>query len=361
MDVLDRQPLPAIASPEASPQALRQLGLNLNHWYVVAQSQEVGAKPQSVTLWQQPLVIYRDGQGQIHAMEDRCPHRQVKLSEGKVQGDHLVCAYHGWAFDPQGHCTQVPYLEARQKLPSCRLRTYPVREQDGFIWVFPGDRPVETLPPPLGVPEWEHLNFIGSVATIDVACHYSFLIENLMDMYHGHLHGAAQVWANPVLTDLQVDGAQVHAHYDAESYYRIDQIWSAIQLVVPTLRQLHPAPLDVYYRYPHWVASLGKEFTLYCLFCPISPSRTRAYLLHFTSLQNFPKLHKTPLVVRRFCKSLFTNSASFVLRRLVREDVLMLEQEQQAFSRDPNYRGPELNRTLTAVQQLIRQQASGAL
>lgn len=361
MDVLDRQPLPAITSPKASPQVLRQLGPNLNHWYVVALSQELGPTPRAVTLWQQPLVLYRDGQGQVHALEDRCPHRQVKLSEGQVRENQLVCAYHGWAFDPQGHCAQVPYLDARQKLPTCRLRTYPVREQDGFIWVFPGEQPMERSSLPLGVPEWEHLNFIGSVTTIDVQCHYSFLIENLMDMYHGHLHGAAQVWANPVLTDLQVDGEQVHAHYDAESYYRIDQIWSAIQLVVPALRQLHPAPLDVYYRYPHWVATLGDEFKLYCLFCPVSPTHTRAYLLHFTSLENFPKLHKTPLAVRRFCKSLFTNSASFVLRRLVREDVLMLEQEQQAFSRDPNYRGPELNRTLTAVQQLICHQGSGAL
>jgi hypothetical protein len=80
--------------------------------------------------------------------------------------------------------------------------------------------------------------------------------------------------------------------------------------------------------------------------------------LHFTSLGRFPKLHKTPIAIRRFFKRAFNNSASFVLRRLVREDVLMLEQEQQAYAAHPTYRGPELNRTLTAVQQLIRRQGA---
>ncbi|HIK45878.1 MAG TPA: aromatic ring-hydroxylating dioxygenase subunit alpha [Leptolyngbyaceae cyanobacterium M65_K2018_010] len=363
MDLIDLQALTAVAedngqAEESQAKSLRGLGINPNHWYVVAQSQELGAKPLGVTLWHQPIVLYRDRQGQVVAVEDRCPHRQVKLSEGTVEGDHLVCAYHGWQFAPDGRCAHIPYLEPQQKLPTCRLRRYPVKEQDGFIWLFPGEVALAEVRPLLGVPEWDHLNFIGSSAVIDVQAHYSFLIENLMDMYHGHLHGAAQVWANPVLSNLHGDDQRVHAHYDAESYYRIDKLWSATQLLIPALRQLHPEPLDVYYHYPHWVATLGKDFKLYCLFGPVDETRTRAYLLHFTSLQQFPKLHQTPLPVRRFFKKSFTNSASFVLRRLIREDVLMLEQEQQAFVAHPSYRGPELNRTLMAVQKLIRQQAT---
>ncbi|MGB3200873.1 MAG: aromatic ring-hydroxylating dioxygenase subunit alpha [Nodosilinea sp.] len=343
-------------SPEPK-RPLRRLGLNLNHWYVVAQSAELSTEPLAVTLWHQPIVLYRDRAGTPIAVEDRCPHRQVKLSEGAVAGDNLVCAYHGWQFGPDGTCAHVPYLEPQQKRPTCTLRQYPVQERDGFVWIFPGAAALAEQVAPLGVPEWDHLNFIGSVATIDVQAHYSFLIENLMDMYHGHLHGGAQVWANPVLAGLEADDTHVHAHYEAESYYRIDKIWSATQLIIPSLRKLHPEPLDVYYHYPHWRSTLGDDFVIYCLFCPLSETHTRAYLLHFTSLEGFPKLHKTPLAVRRFVKRAFTNSASFVLRRLVREDVLMLEQEQQAFETYPTYRGPELNRALTAVQQLIRQQA----
>ena len=366
MDVIDLQPVTAVIGehnqteqPLAKGKPLRQLGINLNHWYAVAQSGELSTEPLAVTLWHQPIVLYRDRAGRPIAVEDRCPHRQVKLSEGTVAGDNITCAYHGWQFAPDGTCAHVPYLEPQQKLPTCALRRYPIKEQDGFIWLFPGEAALAVQVAPLGVPEWEHLNFIGSLTTIDVQAHYSFLIENLMDMYHGHLHGGAQVWANPVLAGLEADQSRVHAHYDAESYYRIDKIWSASQLLFPALRQLHPEPLDVYYYYPHWMSTLGDDFKIYCLFCPVSETHTRAYLLHFTSLGRFPRLHKTPLAVRQFVKRTFTNSASFVLRRLVREDVLMLEQEQQAFEKNPTYRGPELNRALTAVQQLIRQQAGG--
>jgi len=359
MDLLD------VTSPPVQSQgqgmlpgaALRRCGINPNYWYVVAQSQALKDHPLAVTLWHQPIVLYRDSHGAVQALEDRCPHRQVMLSAGHVEGDQVICAYHGWAFAADGRCTHVPYLEPQQKLPTCTLRHYPVKEQDGFIWLFPGATELAEQTPLLGVSEMKHLNYIGSTAVIDVQAHFSFLIENLMDMYHGHLHGSAQVWANPVLSSLAVARDRVHAHYDAESYYRVDKIWSVSQLFIPALRQLHPEPLDVHYIYPHWKATLGQDFKLYCLFCPVDETHTRAYLLHFTSLNRFSKLHKSPLPVRRALKQIFTNSASHVLKRLIREDVLMLEQEQRAFERHPDYRGPKLNRALTSVQRLIREQA----
>ena len=361
MDLLNAtiQNPPQDASPTraTSPNALRWCGINPNFWYVVAQSTELTDKPLAVTLWHQSIVLFRDSEGAVKALEDRCPHRQVKLSEGHVDGDNLICAYHGWHFAADGSCTHVPYLEPQQKLPTCTLRQYPVIEQDGFIWLFPGDASLAEEKPLLGVPEWEHLNYIGSAAVIDVNAHFSFLIENLMDMYHGHLHGEAQVWANPVLSSLEMTPDRIHAHYDAESYYRVDKIWSVSQLFIPALRKLHPEPLDVHYFYPHWMATLGDDFKLYCLFCPVDETRTRAYLLHFTSLNRFTNLHKSPLPVRRAMKRMFTNSASHVLRRLIREDVLMLEQEQAAFESNPDYKGPELNRALISVQQVIREQA----
>ncbi|NJO19931.1 MAG: aromatic ring-hydroxylating dioxygenase subunit alpha, partial [Spirulinaceae cyanobacterium RM2_2_10] len=175
-------------STAIAPQAVRTSGIDPNHWYVVARSPEVGDRPLGVTLWKQGIVLYRDQQGCIQALEDRCPHRQVKLSAGQVVGDAIECAYHGWQFDAAGQCSAVPYLAANQKLPNCRLRRYPVRELDGFIWLFPGEPELANQVEPLGLPEWEHLNYIASVAVIECAGHFSFLIENLMDMYHGHLH-----------------------------------------------------------------------------------------------------------------------------------------------------------------------------
>jgi renierapurpurin 18,18'-hydroxylase len=342
------------------PQDVRRLGINLNHWYVVAQSQEIQNAPVGVTLWRQAIVLFRDQTGQVQALEDRCPHRQVKLSHGKIVNDRLECAYHGWQFDTTGACVAVPSLTERQKLPGCRLRQYPVIEQDGFIWLFPGDAELAAQHQPLAIPEWDHLNFIGSVAVLECEAHYSFLIENLMDMYHGHLHQEYQAWADPVLQDLQQTAERVDAHYQAQSYYKIEHIWSIAQLFFRKLRQLHPEPLNVSYVYPHWVANLGDDFQLYCLLCPIHETATKAYLLHFTSLNAFPKLHKLPVRFRRFVKDSLFNSARGILENLIVQDVKMMEDEQQAYLNNPDQRTFELNRTIGTVQQLMRHQAAQA-
>jgi phenylpropionate dioxygenase-like ring-hydroxylating dioxygenase large terminal subunit len=343
-------------------QDVRSLGLNPNHWYVVARSAEVTDQPVGVTLWGEAIVLYRDAAGHIQALEDRCPHRQVKLSEGEVVHGELECIYHGWRFDAAGDCTHVPYLAENQKLPNCQLKTYPVQDLDGFVWLFPGDRDrlANEHIQPMCLPEWDHINYIASVTLIDVESHYSFLIENLMDMYHGRLHDDLQAWANPVLANLEATDQRVDVLYNAQSYYRIDKIWSVSQLFIPALRQLHPEELRVSYVYPHWVSTLGQDFKICCLFCPVSPTHTRAYLIHFTSLQRFHRLHKLPMAFRRFVKNRLFNAAQGLLAGLVDQDVLMLEQEQAAYLKNPDYKGPELNRALGSVQKLIHQQAHQA-
>jgi hypothetical protein len=187
------------------------------------------------------------------------------------------------------------------------------------------------------------------------------LIENLMDMYHGHLHQDYQAWADPVLEDLQENCDRVDAHYQAQSYYKIDKIWSISQLFLPRLRRLHPEPLNVSYVYPHWSSQLGDDFRIYCLLCPISLTQTRAYLIHFTSLNAFHRLHKLPVPFRRFVKNSLFGSARKLLEGLVEQDVLMIEEEQQAYRQDPQRRGYELNRAIVSVQRLMHHQARFAL
>jgi len=269
----------------------------------------------------------------------------------------IECAYHGWRFNAIGECAEVDYLAANQKLPNCKIRSFPVKEKSGFIWIFPGDETKAEQIDLLSLPEWEHLNYIATVAVIECQAHYSFLIENLMDMYHGHLHEDLQAWANPVLDTLAEDEHKVTALYQAESYYKIDKIWSVSQLFFKSLRQLHPEPLEVSYVYPHWVSTLGNDFKIYCLVCPVSETATRAYLIHFTSLNAFWRLHKLPVWFRRFIKDSLFGAAQKLLDGLVRQDVLMIEEEQQAFLQNSEIKSYELNRALVSVQRLIRSQA----
>ncbi len=345
-------------SAEHMSQPLRRLGINRQQWYVLARAAEVGTTPIARTLWNEPIVLWRDAAGAVHALEDRCPHRQVLLSHGHIEADRLVCAYHGWAFDADGACAGVPYLNERQKLPQCQIRRYACQEADGFIWVFGGEATEATLIPRLEVPEWDHLNYIATVSVIDAEAHFSFLIENLMDMYHGHLHDDLQAWAKPVLETIETSDSRIDAHYAAQSYYRIDKIWSISQLFFPKLRRLRPAPLNVSYAYPHWVSNLGEDFKIYCLFCPVSETHTCAYLVHFTSLEAFTNLHKLPVTFRRWLKNSLFGSAQAMLDGLVRQDVVMIEEEQQSYLEHPERRNLELNPAVTKVQMLIRQQAN---
>ncbi|KGF72356.1 3-chlorobenzoate-3,4-dioxygenase [Neosynechococcus sphagnicola sy1] len=345
-------------SQVTSSHNIRRQGINLNHWYVLARSFEVQAQPLGLTLWHQPIVLFRDTQGHIHALEDCCPHRLVRMSHGIVAGDQLECAYHGWRFDATGRCSWVPHLAEHQKLPTCRLRRYPVREQDGFIWVFPGEPALAEQCSPLGMPEWEDLNYIATVSSIDCPGHFSYLIENLMDMHHGHLHQEFQAWAEATLESLEESSTRVDAHYQAQSYYRIDRMWSVAQLFIPALRQLHPEPLDVSYVYPHWMATLGQDFKIYCLFCPVHETQTRGYLIHFTSLNRFPELLYLPKWFRRFLKNRLFGAAQHLLDGLVKQDVQMIRDEQQAYLQHPERRIYELNRALVSVQRLIRTQVN---
>ncbi len=335
---------------------IRVAGINLNYWYVVARSDGLKSQPLGVKLWNHDIVLFRDQQGRVQALEDRCPHRQVKLSHGQVVENSLECVYHGWQFQGDGSCVKVPYLATNQKLPSCQLRCYPVQDLNGFIWVFPGDINRASSISPLPMPEWNHLNYIATVSRIDCQAHYSFLIENLMDMYHGHLHQDLQAWADAKLERIEERDAQVDAIYQAKSYYRIDKIWSISQLFFPAFRQLHPETLTVQYIYPHWQSSLGKDFKIYCLFCPISLTETQAYLIHFTSLHAFWRLHKLPVSFRKFIKNRLFGSAQTLLDGLVQEDVEMIEEEQQAHSQNVHRKNYEFNPVIQGVQRLINRQ-----
>jgi hypothetical protein len=181
-----------------------------------------------------------------------------------------------------------------------------------------------------------------------------------MDMYHGRLHAQYQVWTAEALREVEQTDDQVTARYDATTYYRLRNLGSVLQLFVPWLRRLHAAPLTVTYDYPNWRATLGDDFKIFCLICPVNERLTEAYLIHYTSLAKFAALQKAPFAIRRLIKRALNNVARRLLKNLVRQDVVMIEEEQAAFDEDPQRQPFEVNRTIRRVQQLIRRQAGGA-
>lgn len=105
-------------------------------WLVACMSSELGEKPVARVLQDIPIVLFRDGDGRAHALLDRCPHRNVPLSLGRVVGGNLQCAYHGWEFSGAGECMRVPSLVGPAANKSRRAPTFHTREQDGLVWVY---------------------------------------------------------------------------------------------------------------------------------------------------------------------------------------------------------------------------------
>ena len=176
--------------PANSPNSfdLRQVGAHPDYWYPVAWSAELKAgKALGRRFAEAPIVIYRGRSGQVFALEDRCAHRQVPLHLGVVSGDDLKCHYHGWTYNCAGKCVGVPYLGGPERLPN-GVKSYPAREVDGLIFVFPGDASLAESRLPSALGSASSKNYKTRRLNRVVACHYSFMHENLFDMNHQFMH-----------------------------------------------------------------------------------------------------------------------------------------------------------------------------
>lgn len=118
-------------------------------WHVVARSEELGGKPFSRTVCNQPIAFFRNEKGEARAVSAVCPHRGVDLGQGRVIGSALQCPFHGLEFAGDGRCVRIPSQTADKSIPKhLRVPVYPVTEQQGLLWVWPeADGTAEGLPP----------------------------------------------------------------------------------------------------------------------------------------------------------------------------------------------------------------------
>ncbi|MGE5202947.1 MAG: Rieske 2Fe-2S domain-containing protein [Acidobacteriota bacterium] len=155
----------------------------LNAWYAAAWSQEVGRRePLARCVCNRRMVLWRQASGAPVALEDACWHRMLPLSLGSIDGDDVVCRYHGLAFDGKGRCTRMPSQDRLN--PKAGVRAYPVLERHRFVWVWPGD---PAAADPAFVPDM-HWNddplWAGDGETMLAKCDYRLFVDNLMDLTH---------------------------------------------------------------------------------------------------------------------------------------------------------------------------------
>ena len=152
-------------------------------WYIACESRALRRKPLAVTIYDQALVLWRDADGKPFAALDRCAHRNAPLSAGTVQDGCVTCPYHGWRYNGDGQCTLVPLLACGRAIPAAaKVPAFRCIEQDGYIWVCPGDGAAPERPrlfPHAQDSEWTTFRMKTRFHSTVEAC-----LENFLDCPH---------------------------------------------------------------------------------------------------------------------------------------------------------------------------------
>lgn len=171
----------------AVPRPRRCADVPHNAWYAAATTDEVGRSALARQVLGTRIVLYRTTDGRAVALEDRCAHRPVPLSTGRLEGDDIVAGYTGFRYAPDGRCVHVP---TQEHVPfGTQVRAFSVHDDDSFVWVWAGDGRLARLRPPpqtpwLGDPAW--VTFGGSWVT---AASVRLLLDNFSDITHvAHVH-----------------------------------------------------------------------------------------------------------------------------------------------------------------------------
>ncbi|MFT4081475.1 MAG: aromatic ring-hydroxylating dioxygenase subunit alpha [Nocardioides sp.] len=265
---------------------VRRAALPHHTWYAVAASEDVGRTPLARRLLGIPVVLYRTTEGRTVALEDRCAHRPVRLSDGRVEGDLVRSTYTGFAYDATGRCVDVP---SQSQVPyGAAVRAFPVRDDGSLVWVWigePGLAGLRTLPDTavLRDPAWS--TFGG---TLETEAGLGLLLDNFCDITHvAHLD---QEIAPPVLSAGPTPPMEVEV---AETSVRFVRHFPAAALA-PYHAQVLQLPGEATYTQvesgefvspgwwvDRWVVSLGgapsadPTFVFSHALAPVSATRTR--------------------------------------------------------------------------------------
>jgi phenylpropionate dioxygenase-like ring-hydroxylating dioxygenase large terminal subunit len=239
------------------------------YWYPVALSEEVPAdKPYATSLLGERLVLYRAG-GKVAALRDLCVHRGTPLSLGWIDGDQLVCAYHGWRYGSSGACVEIPSLHPGRPIPpKARVDDFRAEEKDGAVWVALEE-------PKAPIPTWPESDAPG-FRRIWTQYHWKAnaarAIENVMDFAHfPWVHpGVLGDRSKPTYPDIEVKTS------DGQICYVVDDVaTNAVRTYTVTL----PLTLHMHVaRRPGGAAEGARNITsLYFVARPIGERETQFY------------------------------------------------------------------------------------
>ncbi len=296
----------------------------LNAWYAVALASGLPSdQPLTVQLHGQELVLWRGADGAPLAAQDRCPHKGASLGRGCLVEGRLRCGYHGWSFDDQGRCVQIPANRPGMAIPHrAHLRLYPCREAHGFLWIWwhaqaeLDPATVPPLPPIRHVPEAQDPAWRSMEGTAVWSAHWLRILEGFIDLTHvpyvhkGTFGGAAADQLYTSQEEASADGLYALIHTPRDRHYRADQGGNPLSRLAQSLlgggrQAAEPEPsepqepevasggvqhLDLWLANLLLIRVVFKDFSIYlCLVpVPLGDGRTQLLWRHFRSFLKSP-------------------------------------------------------------------------
>ena len=306
-----------------------------NNWYAAAWCGEIGpGEPLARTVIGERLVLFRGADGAVAALEDRCAHRSMPLSLGRVaDGGRLICPYHGLAYDAAGACVHVPGQDDPGKI---RIRAYPVEERAGlvFVWMGPPGRADAALLPDcswLERPGWHRTDLYRRAEA-----NYLLLNDNLADLLHvAFLHmpsggGNADMGDAELSLDVNEAGYDFQRHSRdipaPEGYRRLSNAqgnidrWHVVQFHGPCFWRIHTG-----------VAETGSGGPASGL--PAGAGRWANWPHHFVTPETETSTHYFQSVAHETPPS---DESRRFLESVIEEDVWAIQHQQQALDRYPD-------------------------
>ncbi|MEQ8199415.1 MAG: aromatic ring-hydroxylating dioxygenase subunit alpha [Clostridiaceae bacterium] len=274
-----------------------------NQWYAVLDAKELRKnKAVGVTRLSQKLVFWRDDQGKVNCIYDKCCHRGASLSAGKVVDNHIQCPFHGFQYDSSGKVILIPANGKHKQVPeNYKVNSYIVREAYGFIWLWYGEQKDNVPEIPFFKELREGFSYGGFSENWGV--HYTRAIENQLDVVHlpfvhkttigiGNktlVNGPVVKWDNNLMTFYvknEADNGQEPQKSDEIDNY--EKLFS-LQLQMPNL----------------WQNRISDKVRIIAAFAPVDEENTHIYIRFYQSIVKVP-----------FLKEIF-NSLSNISNRVI--------------------------------------------
>lgn len=181
-------------------------------WYYVGNKKQFTAHPTLISLPGLQAVVYRTSEGQLKAVESRCPHMKASLVRARVAGQHLICPMHNWAFDSQGKCVSIPGASKLDIPHFACLKTYPVSEWSDHVFIHTDPNHKADLP------FFENENLAeyqsAKVRELSGTNHWSLSAGNAFDLAHFEFVHHRKPTSAPELMQPSKNSLRLKLSYD---------------------------------------------------------------------------------------------------------------------------------------------------